>query len=358
MKGPSKVCALVLGLLLVFSLTSAMAGGQKQAEQSGGGETAPQKVYELKIGHANAPADNSALHVTAMALKDAMEKRSNGQIVSEIYPSGQLGTDAEMADLTVSGAQDVFVTSLNLITNYAPRLRALILPYMFEDSSNFRQAREALWGEINDYLAERSNLHLVALWDSGYRHVMSTKPVRTLADLKKLKFRVPPSPVMIEMVKSWGVSPTPVEWSEVFNALQLGVIDAIEVDDSVLISARMNEVVKYITDDDHILQVSVAVMNEELYQSLPAELQRAVDQAVEDAKVVIDNKSSAILAEAREVSKTDHGVQFLGRPTDYPVWAQKARTIWPGFYEDIGEGDAAVGKEVVDRVFEAAGMTQ
>jgi tripartite ATP-independent transporter DctP family solute receptor len=283
-----------------------------------------------------------------------VEKYSNGRIQAEIYPSGQLGSDAEMADLVVSGAQEVLVTSLNLITQYAPRFQAFILPYMFEDNQKFRKARAALWDEFNDYLVERANMRLITLWDSGYRHVMSTKPVYTLDDLKKLRFRVPPSPVMIEMVKSWGVSPTPVEWSEVFNALQLGVIDAIEVDDSVLISARMNEVIKYITNDDHILQVSVAVMSQDFYEKLPPDLQEAVDRAAKDSIPRVDARSSGILEEAVEISKKEQGVQFLGRPKDYPVWAEKARTSWNKFYKDIGGGDEALGKEIVAKIFAAA----
>jgi len=161
---------------------------------------------------------------------------------------------------------------------------------------------------------------------------------------------------MVEMVKSWGISPTPVEWSELFNAMQLGVVDAFEVDDSVLISARMNEVVKYITNNDHILQVSVLMMSEETYQKLPADLQAAVDKASKDSMPRVDSRSAAILEEAVEVSKKEHGVQFLGRPKDYDEWARLARGSWSLHYKDIGEGDAAVGEEFVKKVFAAAGM--
>jgi TRAP-type C4-dicarboxylate transport system substrate-binding protein len=157
------------------------------------------------------------------------------------------------------------------------------------------------------------------------------------------------------MVESWGISPTPVEWSELFNAVQLGVVDAFEVDDSVLISARMKEVVKFITDDDHILQVSVAVLSEEAYQKLPDDLKKAVDKAIADTKPRVDARSAGILKEARGVSIKENGVQFLGRPTDYDVWARKARTIWPDFYKDVGEGDTDLGKQIIDKVFNAAG---
>lgn len=345
---------LCLSLVLVLALTfSVWAGGEQEGQE---GEPAEEETYSIRIGHANKAADDSALHVAAMKFKEHVEELSDGRITAEIYPSAQLGNDQEMADMTVSGALEGFVTSLNLITQYAPRMRAFILPYMFQNNENFRQARDELWDETNDYLTERSNMRLAVWWDSGYRHVMSTEPVRTLEDLQELKFRVPPSPVMVEMVKSWGISPTSVEWSELFNAMQLGTVDAFEVDNSVLISARMNEVVDYITNNDHILQVSLMVLSEDFYQSLPSDLQEAVDEAIEAAKPEVDARSGEILEKAVQVSEEEEGVEFLGRPDDYEEWVERARTIWPGFYEDIGEGDREVGKEVVERIFNAAGM--
>ena len=333
-------------LMLLLGFQSLWAGGQPVSEET----------FNFRIGHSNMAADNSALHVTAMVFEELVEEYSDGRIQAEIYPNAQLGNDSEMADLVVSGALDGFVTSINLVTNYAPRFRALILPYMFENNTNFRKARDTMWNEFNEYCVKRSNMRLITMWDSGYRHVMSRKPVNQLSDLKKLKFRVPPSPIMVEMVKSWDISPTPVEWSELFNAMQLGVVDAFECDNSVLISARMNEVVKYITNNDHILQVSVLMMSEQTYQKLPDDLKAAVDKASKDSMPRVDARSSEILQEAIDVSMKEHGVEFLGRPGDYDQWAEKARGSWSLHYKDIGEGDAAVGKQFVEKVFAAAGM--
>jgi tripartite ATP-independent transporter DctP family solute receptor len=350
---------LVVSLVLMLACAVFVwAGGKQEAEKGAEPEAAEmEETYSIRIGHANIAADDSALHVASATFAEQLEKYSDGRITAEIYPNAQLGNDQEMADMVVSGALEGFTTSLNLITQYAPRMRAFILPYMFENNENFRQARDELWDETNDYLGEKANMRLAVWWDSGYRHVMSRKPVRTLDDLKKLKFRVPPSPIMIEMVKSWGISPTPVEWSELFNAMQLGTVDAFECDNSVLISARMNEVVDYITNNDHQLQVSIMVISEEFYQGLPADLQEAVDKAVEAAKPIVDSRSSEILEKAIRVSKEEEGVEFLGRPSDYDQWARQARTIWPEFYKDIGGGDRAVGKEVVETIFQAAGMS-
>ena len=346
MKKMLRIAALTAALLVVATFAFAAASSEEGAEET----------IEWRIGHANAPLENSALHVTATKFEELVEKYSDGRIQIEVYPSGQLGNDKEMADLTVSGAIDGFVTSLNLVTQYAPRMDAFILPYMFEESANFRSAAFGMWEENNEYLVERSNMRFFTLWDSGFRHVMSAVPIRNLGDLRKVKFRVPPSPVMIAMVESWGVSPTPVEWSELFNAMQLGVVDAFEVDDSVLISARMNEVVKYITNDDHILQVSCGVLSEDSYAALPADLKAAVDKAsMETMQYAMDNAAS-ILQEAVQVSIDEHGLQILGRPADYAEWSRLARTIWPEFYGRIGEGDAAAGEAFVEKLFEAAGM--
>jgi TRAP-type transport system periplasmic protein len=317
---------------------------------------AEQETFTWKIGHANAPLENSALHVTATKFQELVEKYSDGRIKIEVYPSAQLGNDREMADLTVSGSIDGFVTSLNLITQYAPRMDALILPYMFEKSENFRKAAYAMWDENNAYLVNKANMRMFTMWDSGFRHIMSAKPVRNLSDLRKMKFRVPPSPVMVAMIESWGHSPTPVEWSELFNAMQLGVVDAFEVDDSVLISARMNEVVKYITNNDHQLQVSLGVLSEDSYQKLPADLKAVVDKASMETMAFAMENAQKILDEAIKVSIRDHGLQVLGPPEDYDEWARRARTIWPAFYERIGEGDAKAGKAFVDKLFAAAGM--
>jgi len=346
MKTLLRAALLAVALLVVATFAFAAASTEDGAEET----------FEWRIGHANAPLENSALHVTATKFEELTELYSDGRIQIEVYPSGQLGNDKEMADLTVSGAIDGFVTSLNLITQYAPRMDAFILPYMFGNSDNFRAAAFAMWDENNEDLVELANMRMFTIWDSGFRHVMSAEPVRNLDDLRRMKFRVPPSPVMIAMVESWGISPTPVQWSELFNAMQLGVVDAFEVDDSVLISARMNEVVKYITNDDHILQVSTGVLSEDSYSALPDDLKAAVDKASLETMQYAMNNAAAILEEAIQVSIDEHGLQVLGRPDDYDEWASRARTIWPDFYERIGEGDAAAGRAFVDKLFEAAGM--
>jgi TRAP-type transport system periplasmic protein len=314
---------------------------------------AQEKKVELRIGHANAPLDDSIYQVVSLMFKENVEKLSGGRIQAKIFPSAQLGSDAEMVNLTMTGAQDVFATSLNLISNYSQRLDALILPYMFPGPENYRQAISSLGGELNEYLIKKANMRFIAIFDGGYRHILSLTPIRTLEEVRKIKFRVPPSPIMIETHKSWGINPVQIPWGELFNAMQLKVVDAFECDDSVLISARYNEVVKYITNNDYMLQISVLVMSEATYKKLPPDLQKIVDQASQETQKNILAKSQQLLKHCLDVS-VKKGVTVLGKPMDYDKWVNLARATWPKFYQRIGDGDANLGKQMVDKIFEAS----
>jgi tripartite ATP-independent transporter DctP family solute receptor len=333
-----KAMIIAVAILFAFSAPEAVAQDKK---------------IELRIGHANAPLDDSMLHVASVTFKDAVEKLSAGKIQAKVFPSAQLGSDAEMVNLTMTGAQDVFSTSLNLISNYSQRLDALILPYMFPEPENYRKAISGLWGEFNDYLTKKANMRLIAIYDSGYRHIMSLNPIRTLEEVRKVKFRVPPSPIMIETHKAWGINPVQIPWGELFNAMQLKVVDAFECDDSVLISARYNEVVKYITNNDYMLQISVLVMSEATYKKLPPDLQKIVDQASQETQKSMLAKSQDLVKHCLDVS-VKKGVKVLGKPTDYDSWVKLARATWPKFYQRVGDGDANLGKQVVEKIFAAS----
>lgn len=334
------VKVMIISIALFFAFSTPWAAAQD-------------KKIELRIGHANAPLDDSMLHVASVKFKESVEKLSGGKIQAKVFPSAQLGSDAEMVNLTMTGAQDVFSTSLNLITNYSQRLDALILPYMFPEPPNYRKAISGLWGDFNEYLTKKANMRLIAIYDSGYRHIMALSPIRTLEEVRKIKFRVPPSPIMIETHKAWGINPVQIPWGELFNAMQLRVVDAFECDDSVLISARYNEVVKYITNNDYMLQISVLVMSEATYKKLPPDLQKIVDQASGETQKYMLTKSEELVKHCLDVS-VKKGVKVLGKPTDYENWVKLARTTWPKFYQRIGDGDPNLGKQVVERVFEAS----
>lgn len=338
MKGFSKVLMVIAVITLVVTLQTFWAN-------------AADKVYTLRAAHANAPVEDSVYQVEAEMFKKLVEQYSNGRIKVDIYPSAQLGSDAESVEFIKSGTLDIHLTSLNLITDHCPRLEALILPYIFPEKSQGVKAIDSLWDYFNEYTITRANIRLLDLPITGYRKLMTTKPIMNMEELRTLKFRLPPSPIMLKTFEAFGVKPTPIPWVELFNAMQLGTVNGFECDPSVLVSARFNEVVTYITDVDWMTQVSVMYMSETSYQKLPPELQEAVDKAARECREFMIEKADEILGRCIEASPK---VEFLGRPDDYEEWISKGRSVWPEFYKRIGDGDADLGKEAIEKVVAAS----
>lgn len=312
--------------------------------------SAQAQEYKLRLGHANAATADSVYQIIAEKMKERVEEYSDGKMTIQIFPSAQLGGDADMIEFVKAGTLDIQVTSLNLVSDHAPRLDALFLPYMFPDKEDAIRVTEQFMGELNDYAVQRGNFRILDLPHTGYRKLMTNKPIKTLEELRQIKFRLPPSPVMLETFGAYGVSPTPIPWGELFSAMQLGVVDGFEVDLTPLVSARFNEVVKYVTDVDWVSQISTMVMSERSYQALPPEMREVIDRAAADTrKHVIDAMDDL---EARIIKASDK-VTFLGKPDDYEAWVEAGRSVWPKFYSRIGDGDEAAGKAFVDRVSSA-----
>jgi TRAP-type C4-dicarboxylate transport system substrate-binding protein len=330
---------IILALLCLVSAFAVYANGAAEPE-----------VYTLRAGHTNSPSDESFYQIQATIFKELVEDYSDGRIVVDIYPSAQLGSDREMIEYVKTGSQDIHLTSLNLITDHAPRMDSLMLPFIFDDPDKAVGAVDDLWTYYNDYTQERADLILLDLPIVGYRKIMSVEPIRNLDEARNVKFRLPPSPLFVKTFEGLGINPVTIPWVELFSAMQLGTVDAFECDPTVLISARYNEVVKYITDIDWTTQVSVMVMSEISYNKLPADLQDAVDKAAAGTRERMKIESTNILDNCIAQSPD---VTFLGRPDDYDEWVRLGQKVWPEFYERIGDGDAAAGKEAVDMLVQA-----
>lgn len=330
---------IILALLCLVSVFAVYANGGVESE-----------VYTLRAGHANAPSADSFYQIQATIFKELVEEYSDGKIIVDIYPSAQLGSDREMIEYVKTGAQDILLTSLNLITDHVPRMDSLMLPFIFDDPDKAVGAVDDLWTYYNDYTKERADLILLDLPIVGYRKIMSIEPIRNLDEARDVKFRLPPSPLFVKTFESLGINPVTIPWVELFSAMQLGTVDAFECDPTVLVSARYNEVVKYITEIDWTTQVSVMVMSELSYEKLPANLQRAVDKAAAETRERMKGESIKILDNCIALSPD---VEFLGKPDDYDEWVKLGQQVWPEFYERIGDGDAAAGEEAVNMLVKA-----
>lgn len=236
------------------------------------------QTYKLRLGSVLAPSD--PLQVAAEGFKKAVEGRTQGKLVVELYPSSQLGDTQDMMDGAAAGANIGTFVEASRVSVHVPEFNVLIAPYAFttvDDLAKFVQTPTfAGW---NDRLRQKTGLTLLSFnWYQGPRHLLTKKAVAKPADLSGVKMRTIGQPLWVETIRSMGASPTPMPWAEVYPALQTGVIDGAEAQPAAIWGAKLHEVVSHVTLTSHIHLMSGLIVSDKWLQSLPADFRNIVTE--------------------------------------------------------------------------------
>ncbi|WP_227937437.1 TRAP transporter substrate-binding protein [Alkalihalobacillus deserti] len=265
----------VLSLLLIIMLTA--CGGNENVNEADGEQT-----YSFKVSMVTPPSHGWT--VTAEKFNEELQSRSNGRMSVQVFPSEQLGSEADMVQQMETGTLDFgFITNAYLSTR-SESLNAWFMPFLFEDLEEASQARRS--EEAKEMLNELEAQGLVGLDFSfaGERHVlMKDKAIKSREDLTGQKLRIIGNPVMQEFWTDLGVSPTPMPLGEVYSSLQTGVIDGIDIDLDALVSLNLQEIANDLTLTKHMQFPAVAVMSQKVFESLSPEDQEIVKEAMEAA---------------------------------------------------------------------------
>jgi C4-dicarboxylate-binding protein DctP len=270
------------GLGLGAGVLLAGCGARGGGASTGNGDD---KVYTIKFSHV--VTTKTPKGQAAEKFKEAVEAKSSGRVKVEVYPNSELHGDKDELQALQSGAVQVLAPSSAKFTTIAPQLQVLDLPYLFasaEDIDSVLGPATTVGKAIyeNAELAARG-IKVMGLWDNGFKQLSSNKKLATPADLKGQKFRIQPSDVLKSQFEAWGAQPTAMAFSEVYNAMQQGVIDGGENPWSNIESQKMHTVQKYIAESNHGYLGYVLVINKPFLDSLPADLQAVVTEAAKEA---------------------------------------------------------------------------
>jgi tripartite ATP-independent transporter DctP family solute receptor len=239
--------------------------------------------YRIRVAHPVA-ADHSWGRA-AEVFKQELEKLSNGKIAVEVHHAGALGKVRETMEMVRMGTLETTIGGVANFQRNVPELGITVLPYLWKD---IKRQFEVLEGPPGKELEKRmlaAGFYSLGFWDNGFRHVSnSRKPIQTVDDLKGLKIRTLPTPVHTGFFKACGASPTPMDFTELFEALRTGVVDAQENPPSMTYTARFYEVQKFYSLTGHVNEVGVFIMNKAFYEKLPKDLQAALDQAAKNTR--------------------------------------------------------------------------
>ena len=249
---------------------------------------AEEAEYTIKIANSNAPFTNidgqnviDTVNAGCFAFKNYVEQNSGGRIKVEIYDSGVLGGSSEGLSQCMQNVVQACVTGDGELSTLYPKLQVLCVPYLFDDRTQFYDMldSEFMASLFND-MRNQLGMRLLASSDNGgFRSISNNvRPIRTADDLKGLKIRSMEIPAYTTMLESMGAVATPIAWAELYTSLQTGVVDGQENPPANVLNGSLQEVQKYYTLDQHSISSLVLMMNEDFYQSLPADLQQVVDR--------------------------------------------------------------------------------
>jgi tripartite ATP-independent transporter DctP family solute receptor len=219
-------------------------------------------------------------------LADLVKERTNGDIVIEVYPASQLGTEQEILEGVQLGTIHMFEGSSGAAGRFLPELEAFAGPFIWRDTDHMLKAvRGPIGQHLRDRLIKSHGMRILDLgWVFGRRNLTTKETaVYKPADMKGLKIRVQPTKIYLEMIRAMGGNPTPIDWKEVYMSLQTGVVDGQENPISVIYSAKLYEVQNNLMLTAHITQNQVVLINEELFQSFTPEQQKIIQEAAIEA---------------------------------------------------------------------------
>jgi len=236
--------------------------------------------------------------------KKLVEERSKGRIKVEVFPAAQLGAEVAMLEGARLGSIDIVCAAAANAATVVPELGIFSVAYLFKDIPHFeRVVNDPVFVGTFDKIVASKNLGIrrIGFYSAGVRNVYSRKgSVTSPDDLKGVKIRVQNNPVEVKVWKALGAIPTPMNFGEVYQALQSGVLDAAENGLAVIESNKHYEAAKYVSQTEHQRGIAAIYMNEKKLASLPPDLQKIVLGAATEAAAYERKKDAELVAAAAD----------------------------------------------------------
>lgn len=331
---------LVTLLILLIILTTVGCGGGK--DTSNGQATAgSDKKIVLKFGSVN-----NATHPGVIALNDVFKPRveelSNGKVEVQIFDNSQLGGERDMMEqLQLGTLQMAYISPV--LGAIEPKINILDLPYLFQDNDH---VDKVLDGPIGEALLEdlpSKGLRALGYFENGFRVVTnSKKPINNLADLKGLKIRTPEAPISVSIFKALGANATPLSFSELYSAMQQGVVDGQENAYNTVASSSYFEVQKYVAETNHMWGNFAILASEKWWQTLSPEVQEAIAQATKEASTYQRKVFREKTQESKQIC-IDKGMELTQPNPD--EFIQAVQPVYQELYEEHPDY-----KEIVDQI--------
>jgi C4-dicarboxylate-binding protein DctP len=303
----------------------------------------------IKFSHVVAP--DTPKGKGAAKFKELAEARTGGKVKIEVYPNSQLYKDKEELEALQLGSVQMLAPSL---AKFGPlgvkEFEVFDLPFIFKDDAAFRAVTDGAVGADLFKKLEPKGIQGLAYWDNGFHIMSANKPLHTVADFKGQKLRIQSSKVLDAQMRALGAIPQVMAFSELYAALQSGVVDGTEGVPSNFYTQKIYEVQKHISLSNHGHLAYAVIVNKKFWDALPADIRTALTAAMKDATTYANAIATTENADALDKIKAS------GKTTVYTPTAAEI-TEWKKALMPVHkEMEARVGKTTIDAVYKAAGF--
>ena len=323
----------VLGVTTVLSLSVLVACGGNQKADSNSGEAASSEAKTLQVGITL--AEDSHYYKGLEHFADLVEEKSDGELAIEIFPNGSLGGERDMVESLQVGSLDMVLTSTGPLGGFAPEINVVDLPFLFE---NREHAYKVLDGKIGQDLLsglEDQSLKGLAWWENGFRHITNSQhPIEKPEDLKGLKIRTMENNVHMDSFKAMGADPTPMSFTELFTALQQGVVDGQENPIPIISTSRFYEVQDYLTLTGHFYSPAALLVSSQVFDGLTEDQQKALQEAATEG-AEYEREIVADMEEEMIADLKDQGMEIV-EDVDKEAFRKATKSVYDQYSDQVG----------------------
>lgn len=264
-------------------------------------------AQDINFGHGF--SESSIHHKAAVDFKERVEEQTDGQIQVHVFHSGQLGSAREMFEGLQLGSLEMTWVPTARISGFAPQLQYFDLPFVFEGYEDLENEIDGQLGEQLLATLEEQGVKGLGFYIDGFKYMTTDKPITSIDDFKGLKFRTMESDIVMQFYRALGADPVPIDYAEVYSALQMGAIDGQENPPILIQDMKFYEVQNNLTKSDHAVLAGVLLASQAWFDGLDPELQEII--TAESQKLLENQRALAREEENKAVQALlDHGLEL------------------------------------------------
>jgi tripartite ATP-independent transporter DctP family solute receptor len=294
---------------------------------------------EIKLGHVGEPG--SLFQKSA----DEFAKRANAKLGGKakivVYGSSQLGGDKEMIQKLKLGTLDMALPS-TVMSSEVDLAGLFELPYIVKDREHMKRVEKDVFWPMIEPAIEKRGLTVLAVWENGFRQITNSKrPIKVPGDLAGIKLRVPEGKWRVKMFQAYGANPSPMKFSELFTALQTGVMDGEENPLTQIYSAKLQEVQKYLSMSGHVYTPAYLTVGTTHWKTLPADVRKVLEDTAKETQAFVYQVAAKddedLLGKLKQA-----GMQV--NDVDKDAFLAASKSIYEEFAKEVPGAKAAIDK--------------